>query len=152
MSCNEQSIQPPGPAMSVNDVLPASLDSFIGQEAVVAAVTVAIQASNNTGGPFPAALFCGPPGTGKSQLVQIISNELGVELHETLAQTLTSSSDLQALLLGAQDNEIVFLDEATNLPRIIRCCFTVRSQNASFSSRAATPRVRREHFRWRTSR
>ncbi len=115
MSCNEQSIQPPGPAMSVNDVMPASLDSFIGQEAVVAAVTVALQASNNVGCPFPPALFCGPPGTGKSQLVQIISNELGVELHETLAQTLTSSSDLQALLLGAQDNEIVFLDECDEL-------------------------------------
>ncbi len=115
MSCNDQSIQPPGPAMSVNDVMPASLDGFVGQKSVIEAVQVAIQASNNTGGPFPPALFCGPPGTGKSQLVQIIGNELGVELHETLAQTLTSSGDLQALLLAAQDNEIVFLDECDEL-------------------------------------
>src|SRR3954454_11309075 len=106
---------PPTAAMGVNDVLPASLDAFVGQTAVIAAVKVALRASENTGCPFPSALFCGPPGTGKSQLVQIIASELGVELHETLAQTLTSASDLQALLLGAQDGEIVFLDECDEL-------------------------------------
>lgn len=102
--------------MSVNDVLPASLDAFIGQRSVVEAVQVGIRASRNTATPFPSALFCGPPGTGKSQLVQIIAAELGVALHETLAQTLTGSGDLQALLLDAQDGEIVFLDECDELP------------------------------------
>src|SRR5687768_17313474 len=115
MPSDNQAIQPPGPALSVNDVLPSSLDSFVGQRSVVEAVRVAIRASENTGGPFPPSLFCGPAGLGKSQLVQIIAAELGVELHETLAQTLTSSADLQALLLGAQDGEIVFLDECDEL-------------------------------------
>ncbi len=113
---DDRTIDPPCPAQSVNDVLPASLDAFIGQHNVVEAVRVGIQASRNTGSPFPSTLCCGPPGTGKSGLVQIIGNELGVELHETLAQTLTGSGDLQALLLAAQDGEIVFLDECDELP------------------------------------
>lgn len=112
---NDNAPTPPPPAASVNDVLPSSLDAFIGQQSVINAVKVAIQASENTGSPFPSALLCGPPGTGKSQLVQIIATEMGVELHETLAQTITSTGDLQALLLAAQDGEIVFLDEADEL-------------------------------------
>src|SRR5687767_10264208 len=100
----------------VNSQLPSRLDQFIGQSAVVEGVRVALQATRNTGGSYPSSLFSGAAGTGKSQLAAIIANEVGVPLRETLAQTLTSSGDLQALLLEAHDRDIVFLDEADELP------------------------------------
>lgn len=99
----------------VCDTVPTSLNSFMGQEHVVAAVKVALDASRNDGTRFPHALFVGPPGLGKSNLVQIIANELGVELRETLAQTLTQSSDVAALLLEAESRQIIFLDECDEL-------------------------------------
>ena len=104
------------PACDVNAVLPSSLDAFVGQKAVVEVVKVGLQASRNSGSPFPSALFTGAAGLGKSQLVGIIANEMGVELRETLAQTLTTTGELGALLLEAQRGDIVFLDEADALP------------------------------------
>lgn len=61
-------------------------------------------------------LFVGPPGLGKSNLVQILANELGVDLRETLAQTLQQTNDLAALLLDAEPRQILFIDEADELP------------------------------------
>src|SRR4051794_28930240 len=105
-------VPPPPPGSDVNDVTPMSLDSFVGQRAVVDAVRVALGACRNTGASFPSCLFTGGAGLGKSQLVSIIATELGAPLRETLAQTLETTADLSALLLEARTGDVVFLDEA----------------------------------------
>lgn len=53
---------------------------------------------------------------GKSNLVKILANELQVELHETLAQTLVQATDLSALLLETESRQILFIDEADEMP------------------------------------
>lgn len=88
---------------------------FVGQQPVVEAVRIALDAARNDGGRFPHALFVGPPGLGKSNLVQIIAREMGVELRETLAQTLVQSSDLAGLLLDTESRQILFIDEADEM-------------------------------------
>jgi Holliday junction DNA helicase RuvB len=95
---------------------PGCLDQFVGQDHVVAAVKVALDATRHDGGRFPHALLVGPPGLGKSNLVQIVANELGVDLRETLAQSLLQSIDLATLLLEAESRQVVFIDEADELP------------------------------------
>ncbi len=52
---------------------------------------------------------------GKSQGAAILAQELAVKCHEALGQPITSSADLNALLLSARDGEVVFIDEAHEL-------------------------------------
>jgi Holliday junction DNA helicase RuvB len=106
----------PTPCSDVNSSVPRRLDQFVGQSSVVEQVRVALAACRNGGGSYPSSLFTGAPGLGKSQLVAILAAELGVPLRETLAQTIATTGDLRALLLDARDCEIVFLDEADELP------------------------------------
>lgn len=109
----------PNPSESASDVnaaAPRRLDSFVGQSGVVEQVRVALAACRNTGASYPSSLFTGAPGLGKSQLASIIAVELGVRLRETLAQTLSTPGDLQGLLLDAENCDIVFIDEADELP------------------------------------
>ena len=75
-------------------------------------------------------LLVGPPGVGKTQVASILAQELAVKCHEALGQSITSSADLNALLLSARDGEVVFLDEAHELQRSIRPRFTWHSTNA----------------------
>ena len=88
----------------------------MGQRQVLAAVEVALAAARHDQSRFPHALFVGPPGLGKSNLAKVIANELGVQLHETLAQSVPKTSDLAALLLEAESGQVVFIDEADELP------------------------------------
>jgi Holliday junction DNA helicase RuvB len=109
-------LERPKPARyDVNGHAPTSLENFVGQQQVVAAVKVALDACRNDNASFPHALFVGPPGLGKSNLVQIIANELAVDLTETLAQTLTGTSHLAALLIEVEARQILFIDEADEL-------------------------------------
>jgi holliday junction DNA helicase RuvB len=60
-------------------------------------------------------LFVGGPGLGKTMLAQLAAKELGVTLHERLAQVVNFVGVLNGLLLQAGDKEIVFLDEIHEL-------------------------------------
>jgi Holliday junction DNA helicase RuvB len=91
------------------------LNAVVGQRHVVEAAEVALAACHADGARFPHTLLAGPPGLGKSLLVQILARELGVALHETLGQNLNRPSDVAALLLEAEAGEIVFVDESDEL-------------------------------------
>ena len=62
----------------------------------------------------------GSAGLGKSQIASVIGHELAVTTHEALGQSIKSTADLNALLLGAGDQEIVFLDEVHELPKVFQ--------------------------------
>ncbi len=101
----------------INDVAPTSLAHLIGQRGVVEQVRVALDASHQDGLPFPCALLTGPPGTGKSQTAKIVAAEMCSDFHEVLGQAITSPADLNALLLGAKDQDICFIDEVHELEK-----------------------------------
>jgi Holliday junction DNA helicase RuvB len=104
-------------ATDTNDVAPSSLSHLIGQKGVVAQVEVALEAAWADGKKFDHAMLVGPPGLGKTQVAQVISQEMAANVHEALGQSISSPADLHALLLGAQDKDVVFIDEAHELDK-----------------------------------
>ena len=99
----------------VNDVRPSSLSHIVGQDSVKAQVAVALDAAFADNRSFDHALLVGPPGLGKSALANVIAQEMATEFHEVLGQSISSPADLNALLLNAQDKDVVHIDEAHEL-------------------------------------
>jgi Holliday junction DNA helicase RuvB len=77
---------------------------------VTAALKIAVEASFQEKKRLDDLLVCGPPGLGKSALVTVLANELGVPFAEVLAQSITNTAELNSVLLSATDG-ILFLDE-----------------------------------------
>lgn len=100
----------------INDVSPSSLKHLIGQKSVTAQVAVALEAAFADNKPFDHALLVGPAGCGKTQTAKVIAAEMASEFHEVLGQTLETPGDLNGLLLGAKDKDVVFVDEAALIP------------------------------------
>jgi len=103
----------------VNDVKPTSLNRMVGQASVIEQVRVALDACQMDGQKFPNSLMVGPPGVGKTQLCHIVAAEMASEVHECLGSTLSNTSDLFALLLGAKDRDCVYVDECHAAPKDI---------------------------------
>lgn len=101
----------------INDVRPSSFNHLIGQAKVIASAKVAVEASFADAKPLDHALLVGPPGLGKSQIAQVIAAELATDFQEVLGQSVSDSSELNALLLAAKPNSVVFIDEAHEVPK-----------------------------------
>jgi holliday junction DNA helicase RuvB len=101
--------------LDVNAYRPQVVDHLIGQQKVLERVKVALEAAWVDGIKFPNSVLTGGPGLGKSLIAKTIAAEMGVELKETLAQTLSKPSSLRALLLEANDRDVIFLDECDEL-------------------------------------
>jgi Holliday junction DNA helicase RuvB len=107
-------------AQDLNDAAPSSLAHIIGQRAVVNQLQVALDASFQDHKRLDDALLVGPPGLGKSQIASVLGHELAVTTHEALGQSIKCAADLNALLLGAGDGEVVFIDECHELPKVFQ--------------------------------
>lgn len=94
----------------LRDVQPSSFNHIIGQSHVTEALQIAVDASFQEKKRLDEVLLCGPPGLGKSALVNVTAQELAVPFTEILAQSITNTAELNAVLLGAT-NGILFLDE-----------------------------------------
>ena len=101
----------------INDAAPSSLNHLVGQSAVIAQVKTAIDAAFEDNGRFDDALLVGPPGTGKSQLASVIAQEMATNFHEVLGQSIKGIGDLNALLLAANDKDVIHIDEAHELDK-----------------------------------
>lgn len=104
-------------ANELSDTTPTSLVHLVGQEGVVRQVQVALDAAFVDGKKFDHALLVGPPGLGKSQTAFVIAQEMAAGFHEVLGQAIVTPSDLNALLLGARDKDVVHIDEAHELDK-----------------------------------
>ena len=102
----------------LNDASPTSLSHIIGQRGVVDQLVVALSACWEDHRRLDDALLVGGPGLGKSQVAAVLGHELATTVHEALGQSIKSTSDLNALLLGAGDGEIIFIDECHELAKI----------------------------------
>ena len=92
-----------------------TIDHWIGQEQAIRRFKVALEASYTDGSRLPHMLFVGAAGTGKTLLANLAAKEMGVQLHERIAQVLNYPGAMNGLLLQAKDKEIVFLDEIHEL-------------------------------------
>ncbi len=92
-----------------------TITHWIGQEQAIRRFQIALEASWNDATKLPHMLFTGGPGLGKTMLAQLAAKELGVQLHERVAQVVNTIGSLNGLLLQANDKDIVFLDEVHEL-------------------------------------
>ncbi len=95
---------------------PRNLDEYIGQEHIIGEGKLlrrAIQADRL----FSSIILCGPPGTGKTTLAQVIANQTKSHF-ETLSAILAGKSDLRDVIERAQERNrlykqrtVLFVDE-----------------------------------------
>lgn len=104
----------------INDVRPTVINHFVGQQRAVDRCKVALEAAWNQGTKLPHMLMQGGAGLGKTELANILGNEMGMdgELHEQLAQNIKTPIDLHAFLLTPSDREVCLIDEIHELPPI----------------------------------
>ena len=104
----------------LHDTSPTSFSHIVGQRAVVDQLRVALDACFEDGKRLDDCLLVGPPGLGKSQIASVLAAELAVECHEALGQSIKCRADLHVLLLSAKDKEVIFIDEAHELPKLFQ--------------------------------
>jgi Holliday junction DNA helicase RuvB len=66
-----------------NNIRPAQISDFAGQEQLIENLRIFIKAAKLRGEALDHVLFHGPPGLGKTTLSRIVANELGVNIKET---------------------------------------------------------------------
>ncbi|MDO8461741.1 MAG: Holliday junction branch migration DNA helicase RuvB [Deltaproteobacteria bacterium] len=102
-----------------NSLRPRNFAEFIGQESVKKNLSVFIEAATKRKEPLDHALFCGPPGLGKTSLATIIANERGVQIKSTSGPAIERPGDLAAILTNLEQGDILFIDEIHRLSKII---------------------------------
>lgn len=107
----------------VNQIEITSLSHIHGQPQVTDKLSVHISAhfstkssSKNSESFFGPVILTGPTGTGKTMTAKAIHAELGnLNLIETNGVTMNSKSELYSVLLNADENTTIFIDEAHGL-------------------------------------
>ena len=95
---------------------PSRLDEFVGQETVLNALRIAIEAASRRGEPLDHLLLYGPPGLGKTTLARIVARELGVALRTTSGPAIQRQGDLASILSTLDARDVLFIDEIHRLP------------------------------------
>lgn len=112
--------QEPNELRDIRDVQPNAFRQIIGQVHVKKALEVAVEASFAEQKRLDDVLLCGPPGLGKTGLVTVLQNELGLPRMTTvLAQSISNTAELNSVLLSATSG-LLFLDEIALLSPTIQ--------------------------------
>ena len=98
---------------------PKNWDEYIGQELVKKNLKILIQAAQERGEPVEHLLFYGSPGLGKTTLAHLISRELGASVKVTSGPAIEKVGDLASILTNLSSGEILFIDEAHRLNKLI---------------------------------
>ncbi len=98
---------------------PERLSDYIGQDAAVETLKIAIEAAKQRGEPLDHVLFHGPPGLGKTTLAHIIANEMGGRLTVTSGPALEKGGDLIGILTHLEEDDVLFVDEIHRTPKAV---------------------------------
>ena len=102
-----------------NNIRPAQIADFAGQEQVIENLRIFIKAARMRGEALDHVLFHGPPGLGKTTLSRIVANELGVNIKETSGPVIEKPGDLAGLLTALEPNDVLFIDEIHRLSTVV---------------------------------
>lgn len=98
---------------------PARWEEYVGQEKVKENLKIIIEAAQKRGESIDHLLFYGQPGLGKTTLAYLVAKEMGASLKVTSGPALEKAGDLAAILSNLEPREILFVDEAHRLNRMI---------------------------------
>lgn len=90
---------------------PKTFDEFVGQEKVVANISVMVESAKIRKAAMDHVLLSGPPGLGKTSLAMLIADALGSEMHLVSGPAIEKKGDLAAVLTNLKPNDVLFIDE-----------------------------------------
>ncbi|MDP3785288.1 MAG: Holliday junction branch migration DNA helicase RuvB [bacterium] len=98
---------------------PQAFEEYIGQEGVKKNLKILIQAATERGEPVEHLLFYGPAGLGKTTLAYLIAKELRAQIKVTSGPAIERVGDLASILTNLSPGDILFIDEAHRLNKLI---------------------------------
>ncbi len=116
---------PPTPPQSTDDATleltlrPTRWDEYVGQEKVKRNLRLIIDAARGRSESCDHLLFYGQAGLGKTTLAYLIGREMNVNVRSTSGPALEKAGDVAALLSNLEPYEILFIDEAHRLNKLV---------------------------------
>ena len=98
---------------------PNRWDEYIGQKSIKENLRILIDAAKKRSSPLEHLLFYGPAGLGKTTLAHLISREMGSQMKVTSGPAIERVGDLAAILTNLSTGDILFIDEAHRLNKMI---------------------------------
>ena len=98
---------------------PKLLSDYIGQDKIVEALKIAIEAALQRKEPIDHILLNGPPGLGKTTLAHIIANEMGTKIITSSGPALEKGGDLMGILTHIERGDVFFIDEIHRIPKTV---------------------------------
>jgi len=108
------------PNISIDSALrPTRWEDYVGQETTKRNLKILIEAAQRRGESCDHLLFHGQAGLGKTTLAYLLSKEMGANIKITSGPTIEKAGDLASLLSSLEKGDILFIDEAHRLNKMI---------------------------------
>jgi holliday junction DNA helicase RuvB len=98
---------------------PQTWDEYIGQGHVKKNLRILIDAAKKRGEPVEHILLSGPAGLGKTSMAYLIAREMNTNIRVTSGPAIERVGDLASILTNLIPNDILFIDEAHRLNKLI---------------------------------
>jgi len=98
---------------------PQIWSDYIGQATIKENLKILLGAAKERGEPAEHMLFYGPAGLGKTTLAHIVSKEMGAPLKISSGPAIEKVGDLASILTNLSSGDILFIDEAHRLNKMI---------------------------------
>ena len=98
---------------------PQRWDEYIGQERLKKNLRILIDAAKKRDEPMEHLLLSGPAGLGKTSMAHLIAREMNTSIRVTSGPAIERVGDLASVLTNLQPGDILFIDEAHRLNKLI---------------------------------
>ena len=98
---------------------PRTFDEYIGQETIKKNLKILIEAAKKRKDPMEHLLFYGPAGLGKTTLANLVAHEVNAQIKITSGPAIEKVGDLASILTNLSPGDILFIDEAHRLNKLI---------------------------------